>query len=354
MKSSRIACALVAVAGALFPAAVSFADGGPNHRVPTDQYGSSGGNINDRSNLYCCSGTLGALLTDGNNNFYILSNHHVLARSGIARVGEDISQPGLIDAGCGVVRVVADLSPSPNLTTSNVDAAIAQLRPGTMDQEGEILDIGILNPTPAAPAGAVKKSGRTTGLTTGVITSTSATVRIQYQQGCGKGKKFSVTFRNQIVITGDSGSFSAGGDSGSLIVTNDGNQPRPVGLLFAGSSLQTIANPIGEVLTRCSTALGRQLSFVGTPPETSSEPTPTATESDAVLFATAVKERHEGRMFGVDGVEGVGVGSDETGWPTIVVYVRNDNPGIRRALSHTPDLEGFPIQVVESGEFLAR
>ena len=52
---------------------------------------------------------------------------------------------------------------------------------------------------------------------------------------------------NQIAIT--PGSFSSGGDSGSLIVTTDGNN-YPVGLLFAGSSTRTLANQIGLVLTK--------------------------------------------------------------------------------------------------------
>ncbi len=46
--------------------------------------------------------------------------------------------------------------------------------------------------------------------------------------------------------------FSAGGDSGSLIVTKGllmGDR-RPVGLLFAGTATTTIANPIDLVLNR--------------------------------------------------------------------------------------------------------
>ena len=54
-------------------------------------------------------------------------------------------------------------------------------------------------------------------------------------------------FINQIVIS--PGSFSAGGDSGSLIVVNGGLHDRkPVGLLFAGSIFYTIANPIEKVM----------------------------------------------------------------------------------------------------------
>jgi hypothetical protein len=50
-------------------------------------------------------------------------------------------------------------------------------------------------------------------------------------------------------------SFSAGGDSGSLIV--DSATSSPVALLFAGSSTTTIANPVGEV------AQDLGVSFVG-------------------------------------------------------------------------------------------
>lgn len=58
---------------------------------------------------------------------------------------------------------------------------------------------------------------------------------------------------HQIIIT--PGTFSAGGDSGSLIVAdakgkNASDRNKPVGLLFAGSDLFTIANPIDAVLSR--------------------------------------------------------------------------------------------------------
>ncbi len=59
------------------------ADGGPAHRVSSDLYGVSGGNVNDSSRRFCCSGTLGSLVSDG-SALYILSNNHVLARSDAA------------------------------------------------------------------------------------------------------------------------------------------------------------------------------------------------------------------------------------------------------------------------------
>ena len=95
----------------------------------------------------------------------------------------------------------------------------------------------------------VKKYGRTTGLTKGRVYALNATVDVAYDE---EGEKVA-RFVGQIIIT--PGSFSAGGDSGSLIVAdgkgrNKADDRKPVGLLFAGSSLYTVANPIGPVLTR--------------------------------------------------------------------------------------------------------
>src|SRR6185369_13047322 len=88
---------LCLVAGSLLPS--SLADGGANHQVRNMHFGVSGGTVNDASRAFCCSGTLGSLVTDGTTQ-YILSNNHVLARADQAVAGEDVSQPGLIDNSC--------------------------------------------------------------------------------------------------------------------------------------------------------------------------------------------------------------------------------------------------------------
>jgi hypothetical protein len=218
--------------------------------------GTSGGNVNDISHAFCCSGTLGSLVTKGGVQ-YILSNNHVLARSGSASLGEAISQPGLVDNGCSVPPsdTVARLSQFIPLGTQNVDAAIAATVSGDVSTYGSILTVGSPSSTIATPTvgRGVAKAGRTTGLTCDSIGSVSTNVKVQYQSGCGSGKKFTETYTNQLLI--NSTSFSAGGDSGSLIVTSDTAQP--VGLLFAGSSSTTIANPATDV----ANALG--VTFVG-------------------------------------------------------------------------------------------
>src|SRR5262245_49598871 len=106
----------------------------------TIPFGVSGGNANDISSAFCCSGTLGSLVTDGTGatGLFILSNNHVLARSGAAVSGEPISQPGLVDTLCRAADTVANLTDFPPLT-SNVDAAIARLATNsTMNKPGAI------------------------------------------------------------------------------------------------------------------------------------------------------------------------------------------------------------------------
>jgi len=330
----------------------SSADGGPNHRVRNTRFGVSGGNVNDITKRFCCSGTLGALLTDGTTS-YILSNNHVLGLSGNAIVGQDITQPGLIDSGCAVSTVVADFTAAPPLGPSNVDAAVAQLRPGGMDASGEIEDIGVPSSLVASPTVgmSVAKSGRTTGFTTGTISSINTSVSVQYQAGCGQGKKFTVSFTNQIVI--GPGNFSAGGDSGSLIVTNNSNH-QPVGLLFAGSSTTTIANPINQVLSQVSTALGRTVSVAGTTQgpqiETLAENSPLPED---VEKAIAAKNRHERAMMLQPSVIGMGVGSadDGSGDPAVVFYVDRTTGRPPVLPRH---LDNVKVRVIHTDAFVAR
>lgn len=343
------------------------ADGGANHRVRNQHLGVSGGNVNDASRRFCCSGTLGALVTDGTNK-YILSNNHVLGRGDQAVAGDDISQPGLIDSNCNISTVVADYTGASPLG-SNVDAAVAQLRTGQMDSTGFIEDIGVPGSSVVNPSVglSVAKSGRTTGFTTGSISSINTSVNVQYTRDCGGGKKFVVSYTNQVVI--NSSTFSAGGDSGSLIVTNN-SAHNPVALLFAGSSSSTIGNPIGEVLTKLGTALGRSFSFGGggggaaitldgdmggggrkpfTPGLAGLMPQLPQQAADRAL---AVLEVHRASLMFTPGVIGAGIGASNRadGEAAIVLYVNKDS-GNRPNL---PDsIDGIPVNVVLTDQFVA-
>src|ERR1700681_285929 len=113
--------------------------------------GTSGSNANDSSTsgrmITCCGGTLGSLVTRGGTQF-ILCNTHVLARSDMAQLNDPIIEPGLIDtATCTTsgARTVANLSAFYNLESGpspKIDAAIAQVVPGNVDSNGNILYLG--------------------------------------------------------------------------------------------------------------------------------------------------------------------------------------------------------------------
>lgn len=237
------------------------------------QLGTSGGWRNDLANGFCCAGTLGALI-EVNGSRYILSNYHVFEAdivSGgnglVATDGSYVIQPGLIDVNCSAnaAQNVATLKKIYALPGHNVDCSIAQVINGQVDSSGKILEIGTISRTTLTPSlnQGVKKSGRTTGLTTSKITGLNATISVTYENECGGGTAFTKTFTGQVIISNKGSGFLAGGDSGSLMVENAATNPRPVGLLYAGSSTLAVANPINEVLAYIGAALGGQASFVG-------------------------------------------------------------------------------------------
>jgi hypothetical protein len=310
-------------------------------------FGVSGGNVNDISRAFCCSGTLGSLLTNGTTQ-YILSNNHVLARQDQAAAGEDISQPGLIDNGCSPATIVADFTKAVTLG-NNVDCAAAALRSGTMDSTGFIEGIGTINSVIASPSVglAVIKSGRTTGTTTGAISSINTSVNVQYQIRCGQGKKYVVSYTNQVVI--NSTTFSAGGDSGSLILTND-THFHPVALLYAGSSSSTIGNPIGEVLTKLSSAVGSSLSFVGSPTQSPAQTLQIPQQS--VDQASRVLEQNRHDLMSRPGVLGAGVGSSDTDTRTAAIVVYVDQTAATRP-QLPAQISGVPVKVHLTDPFVA-
>jgi len=320
-----------------------------DHKAQSSAYGTSGGNIKDITNSFCCSGTLGALLTSGGVN-YILSNNHVLARSDQAVNGEDVSQPGLIDSNCRPKRIVADFAGAAKLG-SNVDAAVAQLRSGTMNTTGSILDIGQPSKNTAAPrvGMAVIKAGRTTGVTTGKISSINTSVSVQYQKNCGSGKKFTVSYTNQVVI--NSSTFSKGGDSGSVILSNTNSCRHPVALLFAGSSTTTIGNPIGQVLNKLGSATGRTYSFVGSTCTTAASGT-LEIASPASEHAKNVKNGYEKQLMAKASVIGVGVGALDSAAskPAIVIYM-DKTQGTRARLPRS--IDGVPVKIISTDPFVA-
>lgn len=226
------------------------------------------------------AGTLGSLVYDRiNGRPFILSNNHVLANEtngadGRAQAGDVIVQPGTYDGGdrqrdaIGKLAGFVPLHSAAQETSCRaaarfenyfngmirtfrpdyyikvlkrerranlVDAALAE----PLDNAGvlpEILEIGPVRGVDEAESGSmVKKSGRTTGLTHGLVEYVNATVTVQLSGGR------SAVFEDQFLTT----AMSKPGDSGSLVLNE---KDRAVGLLFAGSNQVSICNRIQNVL----------------------------------------------------------------------------------------------------------
>lgn len=199
------------------------------------------------------AGTLGAIVRDGAGVCYALSNNHVLANTNDASIGDSALQPGDFDGGqdpADAIGTLADFEPYDFSGDNTMDAAIAELFAADL----------VTGATPTYAYGApntttverslgmqVQKFGRTTGHTFGEVAEVNVTVNVCTRPRGPFGCAQSARFVDQISIS--DGSFSDGGDSGSLIVTANGSK-NPVGLLFAGSTSRTLANRIQPVLDR--------------------------------------------------------------------------------------------------------
>ncbi|MEE9131482.1 MAG: hypothetical protein V3T84_15805 [Phycisphaerales bacterium] len=60
-----------------------------------------------------------------------------------------------------------------------------------------------------------------------------------------------------------------------------------------------------------------------------------------------VRMKHETALLAIDGVVGIGIGSNEIGDDAIVVYLRDE----QTQRSIPDELEGFPVQTQITGEF---
>ncbi len=200
------------------------------------------------------AGTIGCRVTDG-VDVYALSNNHVYANSNDAVEGDAVIQPGTYDGGESSADDIGYLVEFVEISFGGpanvIDAAIALSTTALLGKATPPDGYGTPKSTTFPYSfdllkKPVMKYGRTTGLTKGKVYAVKATVSVSY------GESGTATFVDQIVIS--PGSFSAGGDSGSLVVLkgkgrNKEDDRKPVGLLFAGSTLYTIANRIDKVLS---------------------------------------------------------------------------------------------------------
>lgn len=174
---------------------------------------------------HCASGetgTIGALLRNGAGDLVLVSAAHVLAASGLGRVGDRISQPGGMQGGACEADAVATLSEwtpfAPGASFPNTaDLAVARVDP-TIG--------GALQPHPvsrlARPGDIVLRQtlllriGCMTGETPTFIDDMAYTAWMPYPTALGQWAWFG--FRNLLVYR----THGLPGDSGGPLVTTDG------------------------------------------------------------------------------------------------------------------------------------
>lgn len=198
------------------------------------------------------AGTLGCWLrVDGRETPHLLSNNHVLANSDRGEVGDPVWQPGPADGGTAddALATLADVASLDPTGDNALDAAIAAVDdPDAVDPAIHRIGVVEVEASEAALYQSVRKHGRTTGHTVGVIMDVAADIDVRFGSG-------TIRFVDQIAVVGAGREFSDGGDSGSLVL--DAVTTRPTGLLFAGGQGTTFANPIDVVLDRFeATVLG--------------------------------------------------------------------------------------------------
>lgn len=185
------------------------------------------------------AGTFGCLVKERKSDqVFILSNNHVLANSNKAKRGDAILQPGPHDGGKNPQDRIASLEKWEEIKfdgqTNLIDAALAKPEKVNL-VKSEIILIGKIKGQEKARVGMkVQKTGRTTGYTIGVIRDINATIKVDYDGQVA-------LFQNQIMTS----AMSSGGDSGSLVLER---KNKVIGLLFAGSEVVTLLNPIITVL----------------------------------------------------------------------------------------------------------
>jgi hypothetical protein len=200
------------------------------------------------------SGTLGGFVED-DEDYYILSNNHVLANSDDANVGDEILQPGPDDIEGGRFKVIGRLARWNQLSPrrrNGIDAALATFHEDVADfYPWHYAGVGDMKPRVVEDrleVSRVIKRGRTTQVTRGIVSAFELDgVFINY--GSRRRERL-VYFDDQlefIHVRPETSNFSDGGDSGSFIL--DAETLRPYALLYGGGpDAQGIDRTLGHFM----------------------------------------------------------------------------------------------------------
>ncbi|MCW3049162.1 MAG: hypothetical protein JWO74_3446 [Solirubrobacterales bacterium] len=187
------------------------------------------------------AGTLG-FLASHQGEFVLVSNNHVLALTNDAAPGDAIVQPGHADGGSDSDRIgtLKRFHPLDFAGRNMIDAAIATVERDMVSSE--IYGIGAYSAQPleAQEQMLVRKVGRTSGVSRGIVRDIHASIKLRYRPGVAR-------LQEQVIVEPrDAQAFSEAGDSGSLVIEESSRCP--IGLLCGGTPGYSVVNRIDRVL----------------------------------------------------------------------------------------------------------
>jgi len=212
------------------------------------------------------AGTIGCIVFDRTNGTpYILSNWHVL-HGAHGYIGDLIVQPGPYDDNRTDINNVGKLIRSYIGVAG--DCALASIEDRSFEQE--VLDLGVNVEQFADPelGDKVIKSGRTTGVTEGVVTRIHTIVRLNYGDQIGEKEIGCFEIGVDDDHPPENGEISEGGDSGSvwLFKNSKGKASKIMaGLHFAGEG---VGGPREHALACYAKSVFEKLEVSPTPPKT--------------------------------------------------------------------------------------
>ena len=364
-----VVCSVAAVAGT--------ATAGPKkHRKvqnPPIKLGTTGGNANDLINdglkPPCGSHTLGALVQKGSTQ-YILSSGFNLSRLNKGKKGEEVIQPGLnftkggkCNADHPKNNTVAELTKFNKLKfkagkNNKMDAALAEVRPGMVDPNGDVLGIGTPGGHVIPPflGQRVKKSGSGTGVRVGTVVAVKTAAVVAYGRPFGSPplanfvKHFIVQSTNNKALVGNT-------DSGSVFFENRTSCPGWVGLLIGISAdrMFALATPINTVLNQLKNLKPKgAVKPVGCSTTTAAVGEPQSRQlQQAMREAERIQEQVESEVMRLPGVVGMGLGiaKDNPEEVVIKIFVEDDTEAIRENIPGR--LGKVRCEIVATGRFYA-
>jgi hypothetical protein len=224
--------------------------------------------LEDASNLSeINSGTLGAVLEDADQKWYLLGCNHVLAMRGRVPVGTPVVAPATTDALDGIGRQVGRylaMVPLRHAEPNEFDCALAEVTDKNLVDpvfpgKQKVTGFGAPN-----VGDRVRKFGKTTpnSAPVGKIVDVDAAVLVDYSFG-------TLRFVNQVIIDGENDQeFANDGDSGALLVNIETNEA--VAMLFAPIGKFMVACPLvgaragsAGAIEALETVVGKKLSLAG-------------------------------------------------------------------------------------------